>query len=565
MDYRQAVDRWLKFQDLDRDLRRELEEITDEKELEDRFYTSLTFGTAGMRGIIGAGTNRMNRYTVRKATQGLARFILNQGEEAKKKGVVIAYDCRHQSPEFAREAGLVLAQNGIKAYVFAELRPTPELSFAVRHLGTAAGIMITASHNPPEYNGYKVYGSDGAQIATDLANAVLEEIGRVPDELTVPIMPLEEARAAGLFEVIGEEIDDAYQERLRSLAMQPMQNNRDLKIVYTPLHGTGNKPVRRILRDLGFGQVQVVEQQEKPDPDFSTVRSPNPEEHEAFAQAIEIAERTGADIIMGTDPDADRVGVVARDETGEFSVLTGNQLGALLLDYLLARRKERGNLPENGVMIKTIVTSELGAKIAARYGVETMNTLTGFKFIADRIKQYAESGEKTFLFGYEESYGYLIGDFCRDKDAVQACMVAAEMAAYYKRQGLTLYQALRRLFDRYGTHQEELVSLTLKGVDGIKRMRAIMERLRRFPLREAGGITVREQKDYSRGIEGLPKADVLKYLFEDGSWFAIRPSGTEPKIKFYFASVGENGEEARTRLENLKRDVMKIVQSEEIA
>jgi phosphoglucomutase len=563
MDYRKAADRWLQFQDLDQDLRRELERITDEKEWEDRFYTSLTFGTAGLRGVIGAGTNRMNRYTVRKATQGLAQFILKQGEEARKKGVVIAYDCRHQSPEFAKEAGLVLAQNGIKAYVFDELRPTPELSFAVRYLGTAAGIMITASHNPPEYNGYKVYGPDGAQIAADMADAVMGEIERVPNELTVPIMPLEKARAAGLYEVIGETIDNAYQQRLRALAMQPSRNNRDLKIVYTPLHGTGNKPVRRILKDLGFQHVQVVQEQEKPDPDFSTVRSPNPEEHEAFTLAIEMAEQTGADLIMGTDPDADRVGVVVRDETGEFSVLTGNQLGALFLEYILSQRKERGELPDNGVVIKTIVTSELGAKIANHYGVETVNTLTGFKFIAEKIKQYAETGEKTFLFGYEESYGYLIGDFCRDKDAVQACMVAAEMAAYYKKRGLTLYQALKRLFDQYGTHMEELVSLTLKGVDGIKRMQAIMDRLRQSPLREVGGIPVREQKDYSRGIEGLPKANVLKYNLEDDSWFAIRPSGTEPKIKFYFASIGENNEEAQAKLETLQREVMRIVQQGE--
>jgi phosphoglucomutase len=376
-------------------------------------------------------------------------------------------------------------------------------------------------------------------------------------------MPLEKARAAGLYEVIGETIDNAYQQRLRALAMQPSRNNRDLKIVYTPLHGTGNKPVRRILKDLGFQHVQVVQEQEKPDPDFSTVRSPNPEEHEAFTLAIEMAEQTGADLIMGTDPDADRVGVVVRDETGEFSVLTGNQLGALFLEYILSQRKERGELPDNGVVIKTIVTSELGAKIANHYGVETVNTLTGFKFIAEKIKQYAETGEKTFLFGYEESYGYLIGDFCRDKDAVQACMVAAEMAAYYKKRGLTLYQALKRLFDQYGTHMEELVSLTLKGVDGIKRMQAIMDRLRQSPLREVGGIPVREQKDYSRGIEGLPKANVLKYNLEDDSWFAIRPSGTEPKIKFYFASIGENNEEAQAKLETLQREVMRIVQQGE--
>jgi phosphoglucomutase len=561
MGYRQTYERWLKSETLDPELKRELEAIAgDEKEIEERFYKELSFGTAGLRGVIGVGTNRMNKVMVRKVTQGLAKFILGRGKTAKQKGVVIAYDSRHQSPEFAKEAGLVLARNGIKAYVFDELRPTPELSFAVRHLGAVAGIMITASHNPPEYNGYKVYGPDGAQIATDLADAVMREIQSIPDELNIEAAELDEAIAAGLYETIGEEVDDAYQAELRALMGQTTDNNRELKVVYTPLHGTGNKPVRRILKDMGFQHVYVVPEQEAPDPDFPTVSSPNPEERDTFDLAIRLAEQKGAELIMGTDPDTDRVGVAVRDRNGQFKVLSGNQLGALLLHYLLSQRAKNGKLPPNGVVIKTIVTSDLGEEIAKHYGVETINTLTGFKYIAEMIKQLETTKEKTFLFGYEESYGYLAGDFCRDKDAVQACMLIAEMAAYYHCRGLTLDQVLEKLFAQYGYHAEDLVSLTLKGIEGVRKIEAIMEQLRNRPPARLAGLEVKERKDYRLGLDGLPKANVLKILLADGSWFAARPSGTESKIKFYFAAKGKGRTEVQLKLEAIKREVMQIVQ-----
>ena len=561
MGYQETYQRWLRSEQLDPALKAELAAIEgNEKEIEERFYQSLEFGTGGLRGVIGAGTNRMNKYTVRKATQGLARYIAKQGAEAKQKGVVIAYDSRHFSPEFAREAGLVLAHNGIKAYVFEELRPTPELSFAVRHLGATAGIVITASHNPPEYNGYKVYWRDGAQIATELAAAITAEIAQVENELEVEAASLDEALVDGRFSWIGAELDDAYQAKLQSLILQPKEQNRDYKIVYTPLHGTGNKPVRRILASMGFENVSVVPEQELPDANFSTVASPNPEEHQAFRLAIALAEKEGAELIMGTDPDADRTGVVVRDEQGKFVVLTGNQLGALMLDYILSTRSARGELPSNGVVIKTIVTSEIGAAVASRYGLETLNTLTGFKFIGEKIKQFEESGEKKFLFGYEESYGYLVGDFCRDKDAVQACMVAAEMGAYYKRQGRTLYQALMDLFGQIGFYREGLVSLTLKGVDGVQQIQEMMEKLRQHPPTHIAGIAVREAKDYKPGIDGLPPANVLKYFLADDSWFAARPSGTEPKIKFYFGVKGTSLTDSETRLAGLQKAVMDLVQ-----
>jgi phosphoglucomutase len=560
MAYLQEYQRWLASEQLDPELKQQLIQIQgNEKEIEDRFYKSLEFGTGGLRGVIGAGTNRINKYTVRKATQGLAQYITKQGNEAKKAGVAIAYDSRHMSPEFAQEAGLVLAHNGIKAYVFEELRPTPELSFAVRHLGATAGIVITASHNPPEYNGYKVYWSDGAQIATELADAVTAEIENVTDELSVQAMNLEEAEANNLFQWIGADLDEAYQKELRTLALQPNEQNRDFKVVYTPLHGTGNKPVRRILKDMGFENVSVVPQQELPDPNFSTVKSPNPEEHEAFTLAIKLAEKQGADLIMGTDPDTDRVGVVVRNSEGQFAVLTGNELGALLVDYILSQRNQQGTIPPNGVVIKTIVTSEMGAAVAAQYGIPTLDTLTGFKYIGEKIKQFRETGEKTFLFGYEESYGYLIGDFCRDKDAVQACMMAAEMAAYYQKQGKSLYEALIELFEKVGFYKEDLASLTLKGVDGVQKINAMMDQLRQNPPKQIGSLQVTEMRDYEKGLGDLPSSNVLKFFLSDESWFAARPSGTEPKIKFYFGVKGSSLEDAQTRIEKLKTVVMDLV------
>jgi phosphoglucomutase len=565
---------WVKYPNLPNHLKEELIQIeSDPKEIEERFYKHLEFGTGGLRGVIGAGTNRINIYTVRKATQGLAQYINRYGEKAKEKGVAIAHDPRHQSKEFSEEAARVLAYNGIKVYLFDDLRPTPELSFAVRELGCIAGIVITASHNPPEYNGYKVYWEDGGQIPPETADAIIEEIHRVEDELSVSVISAAEATEKGLITVLGEDMDRRYISRLKGLVLNPEiihQMADELKIVFTPLHGTGNHPVRRVLEEIGFNHVYVVPEQEQPDPDFSTVSSPNPEEHAAFTIAIELAKKMDADVIMGTDPDTDRVGFVVKDDLGEYRVLTGNQTGGLLLEYILSQRKQKGTLPKNGVVLKTIVTSQMGHVIADHYGVETVNTLTGFKFIGEKIKQYEKSGEKTFLFGYEESYGYLIGDFVRDKDAVQACLLGAEMAAYYKSKGLTLYQALTRLFDKYGYYQEDLVSITLKGIEGMKKIDSILERFRLEPPRQIAGVQVDIVRDYQSSKEyrigsdteetiDLPQSNVLHYTLVDGSWFCIRPSGTEPKIKIYFSVQDTTQEKSLEKLAKYKDDVLELI------
>lgn len=565
---------WVDHPDLPTHLKEELIRIEhDNKEIEDRFYKHLEFGTGGLRGVIGAGTNRINIYTIRKATQGLAQYISRFGQEAKGRGVAIAHDPRHQSKEFAEEAARVLAYNGIKAYLFDDLRPTPELSFAVRELGCIAGIVITASHNPPEYNGYKVYWEDGGQIPPESADAIIEEILGVEDELSVPVISLAQATDRGLIYILGKDMDDKYISRLKGLVLNPEKIEQmadELKIVYTPLHGTGNQPVRRVLEKVGFKQVYVVSEQEQPDPNFSTISSPNPEEHAAFAMAIELARKVDADVIMGTDPDADRVGFVVKDDQGEYRVLTGNQTGGLLLEYILSQRKQKGTLPANGVILKTIVTSEMGQAIAAHYGIETVNTLTGFKFIGEKIKQYEESGEKTFLFGYEESYGYLIGDFVRDKDAVQACLLGAEMAAYYKSKGMTLYQALLQLFEKYGYYQEDLISITLKGIEGMNKIESILEQFRSMPPRLIASQPVEIVRDYQSSqayhiVTGqeeainLPQSNVLHYTLVDGSWFCIRPSGTEPKIKIYFSVIGETLKDSLEKLARCKDDVMELV------
>ena len=566
--------KWVEFADLDGELRAELESIRgDEEAIQDRFYKSLEFGTGGMRGVIGAGTNRLNIYTVRKATEGLARYLVKQGPRVKAEGVAIAYDCRHKSPEFADEAALVLARHGIKAYVFDDLRPTPELSFAVRELQAAAGIVITASHNPPEYNGYKVYGPDGGQVVGSVADAIIREVEQVSNELEIDAMDKQEAREQGLYETIGRNIDDLYQKRLQTLSLNPgvIREQQDLRIVYTPLHGTGHVPVREGLKNFGFKNVAIVPEQAVPDADFSTVESPNPEEHAAFSMAIQLGEVTDADLLMATDPDTDRVGVAVKNENGEYTVLTGNQLGALLLDYILSQRQAQGTLPENGVVLKTIVTSELGRKIAAHYGLPTIDTLTGFKFIAEKINTFHQSGEYTFLFGYEESYGYLIGDFVRDKDGVQVCVLTAEMAATYKAQGKTLYEQLQRLYDAYGYYREDLVSLTFKGKAGAEKIASMLDRFRAdAPVTLAGQqVTVAEdylhhsRRDVRSGEEtetGLPKSNVLRYTLADESWFCIRPSGTEPKVKLYFSVKGNTADDAGRKLEALKQDVLKLVE-----
>lgn len=574
MDWKTEWERWMGDPHLDKHTRAELEALRDhEQTLEDSFYQNLTFGTGGMRGEMGPGTNRMNRYTIRKASEGLARYIEEHGKEAKIRGVVIAYDSRHRSPEFAKEAALTLGCHGIQTYLFDELRPTPELSFAVRYLNAYAGIVITASHNPPQYNGYKVYGEDGGQLPPETADQVIAKVNEVANELAVKTASEAELKSSGLLTMIGEKVDKAYVEKLQAISVNPeviQEVGRDLSIVYTPLHGTGNKPVRNGLRALGFGNVTVVPEQEKPDPEFSTVASPNPEEHAAFEWAIQYGEKVDADLLLATDPDADRIGVAVKKPNGRYMVLTGNQTGALLLHYLLSQKKAAGQLPQNGVVLKTIVTSEFGRQIAEDFGVDTVDTLTGFKFIGEKIKEFHHTNEYSFLFGYEESYGYLIGDFVRDKDAVQACLLACEAAAYYKAQGKSLYDGLMALFKQYGWFREALESVTLKGKQGAEQIAKIMAVFREKPLHKIAGRRVIMVEDYERGeSENLndgtketllfPKSNVLKYRLADSSWFCLRPSGTEPKIKLYFGVRESSDEESETAIEQIKNAVMEKV------
>ena len=571
MNWKQEFSRWLSYAQLDAELKEQLENMKqDEKKIEDSFYKNLEFGTGGMRGELGAGTNRLNVYTVRKATKGLASFIEKLGEEAKKRGVVVAYDSRHKSPEFAMEVAATLGARGITTYVFESLRPTPVLSFAVRHLHTVSGIVLTASHNPPEYNGYKVYGEDGGQLPPKEADELISYVNAVEDELTVEVADVEQLKADGLLHIIGQEVDDAYAAELNNVIINKEmveKVGKDLKIVFTPLHGTSNISVRRGLKEVGFTDVTVVKEQELPDPNFSTVKSPNPEEHAAFEYAIRDGEKVGADVLIATDPDADRLGVAVRNHNGEFQVLTGNQTGALMLDYLLSQKKENGTLPENGVVLKTIVTSEIGRTIAKAYGLDTVDTLTGFKFIGEKIRQYEESGQYEFQFGYEESYGYLIRPFCRDKDAVQSVLFACEVAAYYKSQGKTLYDGLLEVFEKYGFFREDLVSLTLKGKDGAEKIQEMMATFRENPPKEVAGLTVVAVEDYKASVvtslqDGhkeeihLPKSNVLKYQLEDGSWFCLRPSGTEPKIKFYFGVQDSSLQNSEQKLLTIKEDIM---------
>lgn len=570
MDWKTNANRWINFAGLDEELKHQLEEIkNDEKQLEEVFYKNLEFGTGGMRGEIGVGTNRMNIYTVRKASAGLAAYIEEQGNEAKQRGVVIAYDSRHKSPEFCMEAAKTLATKGIKTYVFDELRPTPELSFALRYLNAFSGIVITASHNPPEYNGYKVYGSDGGQLPPDSADVVIAKVNEIENELLIEVDNEENLRAKGLINTIGEEIDQAYNEKLKTISENPtLAEETDLKVVFTPLHGTANKPVRRALKALGYNNVTIVKEQELPDPEFSTVKSPNPEEHAAFELAIREGKKIGADLLIATDPDADRLGIAVLNPEGEYVVLTGNQTGALLLDYILTQKVNKGTLPKNGVVLKTIVTSEIGRKIATAYQLETIDVLTGFKFIAEKINGYEATGEHTFLFGYEESYGYLIGDFARDKDAVQAALLATEVCAYYKKQGKSLYEGLMQVFEKYGYYLEGLRSLTLKGKEGAEQIQRILASFRAEPITNLGGLQIATSEDYQIGIRvtsngeekiDLPNSNVLKYTFTDGSWICLRPSGTEPKVKFYFGVNSESLEESKRKLQELEKNFMELV------
>ncbi|MBT2690714.1 phospho-sugar mutase [Bacillus sp. ISL-47] len=572
MEWKTAAERWIKHENLDSALMKQLRSLQgDEKLLEEAFYKGLEFGTGGMRGEIGPGTNRMNLYTVRKASAGLAAYIEEKGLEAKNRGVAIAYDSRHMSPEFAMEAAKTLASRGIQTYVFEELRPTPELSFAVRYLHAYAGIVITASHNPPEYNGYKVYGSDGAQLPPAEADVVISKVNEIENELMIEVMDEGALKEKGLITMIGIAVDRAYQKQLLTISENPsIGEETDLNIVFTPLHGTANKPVREALSALNYKNVQVVKEQELPDPEFSTVKSPNPEEKSAFELAMRDGKKTDADILIATDPDADRLGIAAKNKDGDYVLLTGNQTGALLLHYILLQKKEKNSLPANGIMLKTIVTSEFGRKVASSFGVETIDVLTGFKFIAEKIKEYEESGEYTFLFGYEESYGYLIGDFARDKDAVQAALLAAEMAAFYKKKGMSLYDALLNLFEEYGYFLEGLRSLTLKGIEGAEQIQQTLASFRANPLKELEGIKVQAVEDYLTGIRtevdeaekniDLPKSNVIKYFFEDGTWICLRPSGTEPKIKFYFGINAASLEESTQKLQSVEKAFMEIVE-----
>lgn len=572
MSWKQTYERWINAPFLDQELQELLNEIAgNEKELEDCFYKNLEFGTGGMRGEIGAGTNRMNVYTVRKASEGLARFIELYGEDAKKRGVAIAYDSRHKSPEFAMEAAKTLATHGIQTYVFEELRPTPELSFAVRELNAFSGIVVTASHNPPEYNGYKVYGEDGGQLPPKEADMVIEKVNEVENELEIVVESEEALKEKGLIRMIGTEMDEKYVERLKTISVNPelaTEMGEELKIVFTPLHGTSNKPVRQALQALGYTNVTVVTEQELPDPNFSTVKSPNPEEHEAFELAIRYGKEIDADLLVATDPDADRLGIAVKDLEGEYTVLTGNQTGALFLEYLLSQKKEKGVLPANGVVLKTIVTSEIGRAIAKSYGLDTIDTLTGFKFIGEKIKEYETTGQYAFQFGYEESYGYLIGDFVRDKDAVQASIFGVEVAAYYKKRGMTLYEGLLEVFEKYGFYREGLKSLTLKGKDGAEQIAALLTSFRNNPPAAFGEYKVAISEDYKTSIKTengksesilLPKSNVLKYYLEDGSWVCLRPSGTEPKVKFYFGVKGTSLADSEQKLEQVSAAFMEKV------
>ena len=534
---------WLDGEYFDQDTKDELKAISDDLvEIEDRFYKDLEFGTGGLRGILGAGTNRMNVYTVRKAAQGLANFIVSSGADAMKKGVAIAYDSRNMSKEFAMESAKIFTGNGIKVYLYDSLRATPQLSFAVRELGTFSGVMVTASHNPKQYNGYKVYGEDGGQLPLESAEIVLSEMENIEDISTVKFIEEDEAFSSGLLEIIGEEIDRKYLDCLKTLSINKevcVSVGKDMEIVYTPLHGTGNIPVRRILDEVGFKNVIVVPEQELPDGNFSTVRSPNPEERDALNLAIELAKKESSDIVIGTDPDGDRVGVAVRKPDGEYQILNGNQTGCLLMEYVLSQKKEKGELPSNGFVVKTIVTTELSRDIASYYGAELVEVLTGFKFIGEQIKLLDDEGDKKFIFGYEESFGYLAGTFVRDKDAIVSSMLIAEMTAYYASKGMSLYDALIAMFDKYGYVLEGSKSITLEGVEGLRKISSAMEYMRETDIDSFGSHNVIRRRDYQSSMTSdgakieLPKSNVIYYELSDGAWCCVRPSGTEPKIKFY--------------------------------
>ena len=571
MTYQENYQKWADFADLPDYLRRDLESM-DEKTKEDAFYTNLEFGTAGMRGLIGAGTNRINIYVVRQATEGLARLIESKGGNEKERGVAIAYDSRHFSPEFAFESAAVLAKHGIKSYVFESLRPTPELSFAVRHLNCFAGIMITASHNPAPFNGYKVYGEDGGQMPPHDADALTTYIRAIDNPFAVEVADVEAEKASGLIEVIGEAVDVEYLKEVKDVNINPAlieEFGKDMKIVYTPLHGTGEMLARRALAQAGFDSVQVVEAQATADPDFSTVKSPNPESQAAFALAEELGRQVGADVLVATDPDADRVGVEVLQKDGSYLNLSGNQIGAIMAKYILEAHKNAGTLPENAALCKSIVSTDLVTKIAESYGATMFNVLTGFKFIAEKIQEFEEKHNHTYMMGFEESFGYLIKPFVRDKDAIQAVLVVAELAAYYRSRGLTLADGIEEIYKEYGYYAEKTISVTLSGVDGAEQIKAIMAKFRNNAPKEWNATAITVVEDFkaqtSTAADGTvtalttPPSDVLKYTLADGSWIAVRPSGTEPKIKFYIAVVGESNEDSQAKIANIEAEINAFV------
>ena len=575
MDYKEVYEQWLSNPYFDEATKEELKNIAeDDNEIKERFYMDLEFGTAGLRGIIGAGTNRMNIYVVRRATQGLANYIAKV--DKKSQGVAIAYDSRHMSPEFAEEAALCLAANGIKAYIFESLRPTPELSFAVRHLGCVAGINVTASHNPPEYNGYKVYWEDGAQITPPHDSGIMGEVKSISDWNTVKTMDKAEAEKAGLFQVIGKEVDDAYMAELKKqvLHMDAIKaEGKNLKVVYTPLHGTGNIPARRILKELGFENVYVVKEQELPDGDFPTVSYPNPEAAEAFELGLKLAKEVDADLVLATDPDADRLGVRVKDKNGEYHDLTGNMSGCLLANYEISQKKAiNGSLPEDGALIKTIVTTNLADAIAKGYGVKLIEVLTGFKFIGQQILGFEQSGKGSYLFGFEESYGCLIGTYARDKDAIVATMALCEAAAYYKTQGKTLWDAMIEMYEQFGYYKDAIQSVTMKGIEGLQKIQEIMNSLRQNPPAEFAGHKVTAVRDYKADTitdvatgavkpTGLPNSNVLYYELTDDAWVCVRPSGTEPKVKFYYGVKGTSLADADEKSDIMGKAVLDMVDS----
>lgn len=573
MDYKQIYEDWCHNPLFDEETKRELASIKDnEEEIKDRFYKNLEFGTGGLRGVIGNGTNRMNQYTVSKATQGLANYIIEQGKQ--QKGVAISYDSRNMSKEFSEKTALTLNANGIKTYVFESLRPVPELSFAVRKLGCTAGIMITASHNPPKYNGYKVYWDDGAQIVAPVDKEIIGKVNKITDFGMVKSMKMEEAVKQGLYHEMGKEIDDAYMEELKKQCLYPdiiKEVEKDIKIVYTPLHGTGNIPVTRILKELGFTNVYVVPEQEKPDGNFPTVDYPNPEDAKAFTLALALAKKVDADVVLATDPDADRLGVYAKDSnTGEYMPFTGNMSGMLIAEYLLSGRKERGILPQNGAFIKTIVSTNMADAIAKEYDMKLMEVLTGFKFIGEKIREFEKTKEYTYQFGFEESYGCLVGTHARDKDGIAAVMVLCEATAFYKKQGLTLWDQMIRLYEKYGYYKEGISTITMEGAKGATQIQEMMEHLRQNPPQAFGNYRVLEIRDYqlrkAKNVQTgeiseitLPTSNVLYYELENNSWCCARPSGTEPKIKFYMGIKEDSMEQANHQLEELKQAVLEVV------